>query len=78
MHIQIFSKFHFQKSCSNFSLNDNLKSSKHIKRRFRYVRKPKYSGIIALNYVQMAKNLADPFTKKQSRNMIDLASMKMD
>jgi hypothetical protein len=56
---------------------DNMKSSRHVKRRLKSVRKLKNSGVIALGYVQMAKNLADPITKGLSRNMIDLASREM-
>nr|AAN05391.1 putative reverse transcriptase [Oryza sativa Japonica Group] len=39
------------------SSKDNMKSSRHIKRRLKYVRKQKNSGVIALDYVQTAKNL---------------------
>ena len=35
------------------------------------------SGVIALDYVQSAKNLADPFTQGLSRNEIDEASREM-
>jgi hypothetical protein len=42
---------------------DNMKSSRHVKRRQNSVIKLKNSGVIALDYVQTAKNLADPFTK---------------
>ena len=59
------------------SSKDNMKSSKHVKRILRSVRKLKNSGVVALDYVPTAKNLADPFTKGLSRNMIDLASMEM-
>jgi hypothetical protein len=41
------------------------------------LKKLKNSGVIALDYVQNAKNLADPFTKGLSRNMIDLALREM-
>ena len=41
------------------------------------VRKMKNSGVIALDYVQTVKNLADPFTKGLSRNVIDEASREM-
>jgi hypothetical protein len=54
--------------------NDNIKSSRHVKRRLKSVRKQKNSGVIALDYVQTAKNLADQFTKGLSRNVIDNAS----
>jgi hypothetical protein len=59
------------------SSKDNMKSSRHVKRRLKFVRKLKNSGVITLDYVQTAKNLADPFTKGLSRNMIDLASRGM-
>ena len=59
------------------SSKDNLKSSRHVKRRLKYVRKLKNSGVIALDYIQTSKNLADPFTKGLSRNVIDSASREM-
>nr|ABA97586.1 retrotransposon protein, putative, Ty1-copia subclass [Oryza sativa Japonica Group] len=59
------------------SSKDNMKSSRHIKRRLKSVRKQKNSGVIALDYVQTAKNLADQFTKGQPRNVIDCASREM-
>jgi hypothetical protein len=40
-----------------------MKSSRHVKRRLKSVRELKNSGVITLDYVQTAKNLADPFTK---------------
>jgi hypothetical protein len=36
---------------------DNMKSSRHVKRRLKSVRKLKNSRVIALDYVQRAKNL---------------------
>ena len=54
-----------------------MKSSRHVKRQLKSVRKMKNSGVIALDYVQTAKNLADPFTKGLSRNVIDEASREM-
>ena len=59
------------------SSKDNLKSSRHVKRRLKSVRKLKNSGVIALDYIQTSKNLADPFTKGLSRNVIDSASREM-
>ena len=56
---------------------DNMKSSRHMKRRLKSVRKLRNSGVIALDYVQTAKNLTDQFTKSVSRNVIDNASMKL-
>jgi len=41
------------------SSKDNMKSSRHVKRRLNSVRKLRNSGVIALDYVQTAKNLAD-------------------
>jgi hypothetical protein len=59
------------------SSKDNMKSSRHVKRRLASVRKMRNSGVIALDYIQTAKNLADPFTKGLSRNVIDAASKEM-
>ena len=59
------------------SSKDNMKSSRHVKRRLKSVRKMRNSGVIALDYVQTAKNLADQFTKGLSRNVIDNASMEL-
>ena len=59
------------------SSKDNMKSSRHVKRRLKSVRKLRNSGVIGLDYVQTAKNLADQFTKGPSRNVIDNASMEL-
>ena len=59
------------------SLKDNMKSSRHVKRQLKSVRKIRNSRVMALDYVQTAKNLADPFTKGLSRNVIDEASRGM-
>ena len=59
------------------SLKDNMKSSRHVKRRLKSVRKLRNSGVIALDYIQTAKNLAYQFTKDISRNVIDNASMEL-
>ena len=59
------------------SSKDNMKSSRHVKRRLKSVRKLRNSGVITLDYIQTSKNLADPFTKGLSRNVIDIASMEM-
>jgi len=56
---------------------DNMKSNKHIKHRLKSVRKLSSSGVIAVDYIQIAKNLADPFTKGLSRTVIDNASKEM-
>ena len=39
---------------------DNLKSSRHVKRGLKSVRKLKNSGVIALDYIQTSKNLQIP------------------
>jgi hypothetical protein len=41
---------------------DNMKSTKHVKRRLNFIRKLRNSGIIALDYVHTSKNLANQFT----------------
>ena len=59
------------------SSKDNMKSSRHVKRRLKPVRKLRNSRVITLDYIQTLKNLEDPFTKGLSRNVIDNASMEM-
>jgi hypothetical protein len=59
------------------SSKNNMKSSRHVKRRLKSVRKMRNSGVIALDYIQISKNLADPFKKGLSRNVIDNASREM-
>ena len=44
------------------SAKDNAKSSRHVKRRLKSVRKMRNSGVITVSYIQTDKNLADPFT----------------
>jgi hypothetical protein len=55
------------------SSKDNMKST----RRLKSVRKLRNSGVIALDYVHMSKNMADQFTKGLSRSVIDSASSEM-
>jgi hypothetical protein len=59
------------------SSKDNMKSSRHVKRRLKSVRKMRNSGVIALDYIQTSRNLADPFTKGLSRNVIENSSREM-
>jgi hypothetical protein len=59
------------------SSKDNMKSTRHIKRRLKSVRKLTKFGVIALDYVHTSKNLADQFTKGLSRNVIDGALSEM-
>jgi hypothetical protein len=59
------------------SSKDNTKSTRHIKRRLKSVRKLRNSGVIALDYVHTSKNLVDQFTKGLSRSVIDSASSEI-
>jgi hypothetical protein len=59
------------------SSKDNMKSTRHVKRRLKSVRKLRNSRVIALDYVHTSKNLVDQFTKELSRNVIDSASSEM-
>jgi hypothetical protein len=59
------------------SSKDNMKSTRHVKRRLKSVRKMRNSRVIALDYVHTSKNLVDQFTKGLSRNVIDSTSSKM-
>jgi hypothetical protein len=59
------------------SSKDNMKSSRHIKRRLKSVRKMRNSGVITLDYIHTEKNLTNPFTKGLSRNVIDAAFMEI-
>jgi hypothetical protein len=56
------------------SSKDNMKSSRHVKRRLKSVRNMRNSRVIALDYIHTSKNLADPLTKDLSRNVIDYAT----
>jgi flagellar motor component MotA len=59
------------------SSKDNMKSSRHVKRQLKYVRKLRNTGVIALDYIHTSKNLADQFKKGLSRIVIDHASMEL-
>ena len=59
------------------SSKDNIKSTRHVKRRLKSVKKLRNSSVIALDYVHTSKNPVDQFTKGLSRNMIDSASSEM-
>jgi hypothetical protein len=59
------------------STKDNVKSIRHVKRRLKTVRKLRNSEVITLSYIQTDKNLADPFKKRLSRNVIEIASREM-
>jgi Icc-related predicted phosphoesterase len=55
----------------------NMKSTRHVKRRLKSVRKLRNSGVISLDYVHTFKNLADQFIKGLSHNVIEDASRKL-
>jgi hypothetical protein len=55
----------------------NMKSSRHIKIQLKYVRKMRNSGVITLDYIHIEKNMAYPFTKGLSRNVIDVATKEI-
>jgi hypothetical protein len=59
------------------SLKDNMESSRHIKRRLKSLKEMRNSGVITLDYIHTEKNLADPFTKGLSCNVVDIASKEM-
>ena len=59
------------------SAKDNAKSSRHVKRRLKSVRKLRNSVVISVTYISTEKNLADPFIKGLSRNVIGGASREM-
>jgi hypothetical protein len=59
------------------SSKDNMKSSRHIKRWLKSIRKMRNSGVITLDYIQTEKNCTCPFTKGMSHNVIDSASKEM-
>jgi flagellar motor component MotA len=59
------------------SSKDNMKSTSHVKRQIKSVRKPRNSGVILLDYVHTSKKLADQFIKDLSRNVIEGASREL-
>jgi hypothetical protein len=59
------------------SAKDNAKLTRHVKRRLKTIRKLRNSGVLTVSYIQTNKNLADPFTKGLSRNVIEIASREM-
>jgi len=59
------------------SQDNGKKSSKHIKHRLKSIRKLRSSRVIAVDYFQTTKNIADPFTKGLSCTMIDNASKEI-
>jgi hypothetical protein len=56
---------------------ENAKFSRHVKRHIKSVRHLRNIGEIVVEYINTARNLADPFTKELSRVEIDGASREM-
>jgi hypothetical protein len=46
-----------------YNSNGNMKSSRHVKRWLKYVRELKNTGVIAFDYINTTKNLANQFIK---------------
>jgi hypothetical protein len=59
------------------SSEDNMKSTRHIKRCLKFVRNLRNSKVITLDYVHRSKNLANQFTKELPRIVINSASSEM-
>ena len=59
------------------SSKNNMKSTRHVKRHLKTVRKLRNSGVISLDYVHTSNDLADQFTKGLSRNVIEGASREL-
>jgi hypothetical protein len=55
----------------------NGKSSRHVKRRLKSIRKLRNFGVIGVTYISTDKNLADAFKKGLPRNVIEIASREM-
>ena len=51
--------------------------SRHISLRHEYVRQLIEDGVVSIVYVKSSGNLADPFTKGLSRDMVRLTSIGM-
>jgi hypothetical protein len=56
---------------------ENAKFSRHVKRRIKSVRHLGNTGEIAVENINTARNLVDPFTKGLTRVVIDEASREM-
>jgi hypothetical protein len=54
-----------------------MKSTRHVKRWLKSIKKLRNSRVIALDYVYTSKNLADRFTKGLTRNVIEGASREL-
>jgi hypothetical protein len=59
------------------SSKHNMRSSRHVKRQLKFVKKLRNIGVKALDYIHTSKNPTDQFTKGLSRIVIDNASMEL-
>ncbi|WVZ84197.1 hypothetical protein U9M48_031252 [Paspalum notatum var. saurae] len=59
------------------SRKDNLKSSRHIRRRLNSCRHARETGVITLDYIKSERNLADPLTKGLAQKSIQAACVGM-
>jgi hypothetical protein len=59
------------------SVKDNVKSTRYVKRHLKSIRKLRNSEVITVAYIQIDKNLTDPFIKGLSRNVIEITSREM-
>jgi hypothetical protein len=59
------------------SSRDSMRSTRHVKRQLKSVKKLRNSRVITLDYVYTSKNLADQFTKGLSRNVIESVSREL-
>jgi hypothetical protein len=59
------------------SAKENLKSTRHVKWQIKTVRHLRHTCVIAVEYINTIRNLADPFTKGLVRVVIDEASKEM-
>jgi hypothetical protein len=59
------------------SRNDNMKSSKHIKRRLQLAHHALETCIVTVDYICSEENIADPFTKGLARIVIQATSKGM-
>jgi hypothetical protein len=59
------------------SSKDNGKSSRHVKRQLKFIRKLRNSSVICVTYISTDKNQADPFTKGISHNVIETTLREM-
>jgi hypothetical protein len=57
--------------------NPNIKSTRHIKRHLKPIRRIRNSRVITVDYIQTEKNQVGPFTKGLSRNAVNTTSKEI-